>query len=222
MKRKLYIFGAQNFADISHYYFSEDSPYEVAGFTVDSAYMKEDSFKGLPVIAYEELRTRISPEDTDLFVAIGISQVNALRAQKFAEVQRDGFRLASFLSSRAHVTRDLVLEPNTMIMDYVAMHPQVKIGHDSIIWSSTRIAFKTCIGNHAWITSAIIGESSVIGDYSFVGLNATIAPFVHVGRQNLIGAAAVILKDTQDNEIYRGPRSRPSRASTQRARDIIR
>ena len=63
------------------------------------------------------------------------------------------------------------------------------------------------IGSHAWITAAVIGDSSSIGDYTCVGINATIAPFVRVGSHNLIGAAAVILRDTKDYEVYRGQRS---------------
>jgi acetyltransferase-like isoleucine patch superfamily enzyme len=107
-----------------------------------------------------------------------------------------------------------------MIMDHVKMHPWVRLGFDSIIWSTTRIALKVRIGDHAWITSAVIGDSSTIGDYSFVGINATIAPFVNVGRHNLIGAAAVILRDTRDYEVYKGPRSRPSPVSSLRVRNI--
>jgi len=218
--RKLYIFGTQNFAEISHYHFAGDSQYEVAGFTSDGAYLDRTSFKGLPVIAYEELRASVSPDDADLFVAIGVGKINTLRAQKVAQLQADGFRLASFVSSSASVPPDLVVGPNTMIMDHAILHPWVRVGFDAIIWSATRIALKARIGDHAWITSAVIGDSTTIGDYSFVGLNATIASFVTVGRHNLIGAGAVILKDTKDYEVYKGSRSRPSPVSSLRLRNI--
>ena len=222
MKRKLYIFGTQTFAELSHFYFHGDSDYEVAGFTVDAEYMKESIFLGLPVIPYEELRVRVAPAEADIFIAIGISKINQLRAKKFFQVQQDGYRLASFLSTRAHVSQDLLVQPNTMIMDHVAMHPQVQIGFDTIIWSNTRVALKAVIGNHVWVTAAVIGEKATIGDYTFIGINATIAPLVHVGSRNLIGAAAAILRDTQDNQIYRGPRCKPSPVSTLKALDLIR
>lgn len=220
MRKKLYIFGIQNFAEMSHYLFSEDSGYEIAGFTVDSAYLDRSSFKGLPVIAYEEFLKAVSPEEADVFVAVGVSKINTLRAQKVAQIQQDGYRLASYVSSSARVPKDLVVGPNTMIMDNVNIHPFVSIGHNTVIWSSSRIALKVRIGNHVWITSAVIGDSGSIGDYSFVGLNATVAPFVKMGSHNLIGAAAVILKDTKDYEVYKGPRSVPSRVSSLRIRNI--
>ena len=220
MGKKLYIFGLGNFAEMAHYLFTTDSGYQVAGFTVDAPYLDRDSFKGLPVLAYEELRERADRDAMELFVAVGVGKINTLRAQKVAQVTADGFRLASFVSSDARVPPGLVVRPNTMIMDQVNIHPMVEIGADTVIWSNSRIALKVRIGDHVWITSAVIGDSTTIGDYSFIGINATIAPFVHVGSHNLIGAAAVILRDTRDYEVYKGPRSTPSRVSSLRIQNI--
>ncbi len=220
MARRLYIFGAQNFAEMCHYFFSEDSGYEVAGFTVDAEYLVDTSFCGLPVIAYEELRKTVPPADADIFVAIGVARINTVRAERVARVRADGYTLASVLSTRAHVHRNLVLRPNTMVMDHVMIHPGVTIGANAVLWSNCGIALKARIGDHAWITSAVIGDSSTIGDYSFIGLNATIAPFVNVGSHNLIGAGAVITRDTKDYQVFRGPRSMPSAVSSLRVRNL--
>jgi sugar O-acyltransferase (sialic acid O-acetyltransferase NeuD family) len=220
MKKKLFIFGTQNFAEMCHYFFTEDSGYEVCGFTVDAAYLQGDSFKGLPVMAYEELRESPMREEAELFVAVGVGKINTLRAQKVEQVQSDGFRLASFVSSQARVPRGFVARPNTMIMDQVNIHPDVEIGSNTVVWSNSRIALKVRVGDHVWITSAVIGDSTVIGDYSFIGLNATIAPFVKVGSHNLIGAGALITQDTKDYEVYRGARSKPSKVSSLRIRNI--
>ena len=220
MKRKLWIFGTANFAEMAHHFFTTDSAYDVAGFTVDAAYMDGTSFKGLPVVAYEELPVGGRGGNADLFVAMGVAKINTLRAEKVAQVAAAGWRLASFVSSTASVPPGFTVGPNTMVMDHVNIHPMVTVGSDTVIWSSSRIALKVAIGDHVWITSAVIGDSSVIGDYSFIGINATIAPFVRVGSHNLIGAAAVITHDTKDYEVYRGPKSKPSPVSSLRIRNI--
>jgi sugar O-acyltransferase (sialic acid O-acetyltransferase NeuD family) len=220
VKKKLVIFGVGNFAEMAHYLFTTDSDYEVTGFTVDAAYLDRSAFKGVPVIAYEELRASANRAAQDLFVAVGVGKINTLRAQKVAQVDADGFHMASFVSTSARVAPDLVVHPNTMIMDQVNIHPQVTIGSDTVIWSNSRIALKVAIGSHVWITSAVVGDSTTIGDYSFVGLNATVAPFVRVGSHNLIGAGAVILRNTKDYEVYKGSRSMPSKVSSLRIRNI--
>lgn len=214
--KRLVIFGIQAFAEIAHYYYSHDSGYSVSGFTVDAPYLKEATFKGLPVMAFQEVEKQFPPTECDMFVAIGIHRVNRLRAAKVAEAEAKGYQLASFVSSRADVAPDLVVRPNTMIMERAGIQPFVKIGRNTVIWSATRIGFHTRIGSHCWIVCPIFGESVTVGDYSFVGLNATIAPHVSIGESNVIGAGALILKDTQDFEVFRGHPSRPSRVPSSR------
>ncbi len=214
--KKLVIFGAKGFAEIAHYFFTHDSAYAVSAFTVDAPYVKEATFKGLPVVAFEEVEKHFPPGDHGMFVALGIQGVNTLRAAKVAEAEAKGYRLASFVSSKASVNSDLVVRPNTMIMECVWIHPFVEIGRDTIIWSASRIGFHTRIGDHCWIVSPIFGESVTVGDYSFIGLDATIAPHVSIGKSNIIGAGALILKDTKDFEVYKGHPSTAARAPSTR------
>lgn len=216
--KRLVIFGARAFAEIAHYYFTHDSGYSVAAFTVDGSYLKEATFKGLPVVAFEEVERQCPPGEYDMFVAIGIHGVNRLRAAKVAEAEAKGYQLACFVSSRADVAPDLAVRPNTMVMERAGIQPFVEIGCNTVIWSATRIGFHTRIGDHCWIVCPIFGESVTVGDYSFIGLNATIAPHVSIGKSNVIGAGALVLKDTQDFEVYTGHPSTPSRVPSNRLR----
>lgn len=214
--RKLVIFGAGAFAEIAHHYFTHDSAYDVAGFTVDREYLRESGFHGLPVVPFDEVPGHFPPAEHDLFVALGIGGVNRKRAAKVAEAERLGYALASFCSTRADVPAGLVLRPNTMIMERAGIQPYVEIGRDCIVWSATRIGFRTRIGDHCWMVSAICGESVTLGEGTFVGLNATVAPGITVGSHSIIGAGALILRDVADDSVCRGQESRPSRVPASR------
>jgi len=214
--RKLVVFGAGAFAEIAHYYFTHDSPYDVAGFTVDREYLAESRFQGLPLVPFDEVTSHFPPAGYDMFVALGIGGVNRIRAAKVDEAERLGYRLASFVSTRADVPAGLVVRPNTMIMERAGIQPFVEIGRDCIVWSTTRIGFRTRIGDHCWIVSAIFGESVTVGEGTFVGLNATVAPCLSVGAHTIIGAGALILRDTAEDTVYRGQESRPSRVPASR------
>jgi len=219
-KPPLYIFGLGNFAEMAHHLFAHESAYDVRGFVVDGAYLDRPEFRGLPAMAWEDFSVRHDPADVELFVAIGVGRINMLRAEKVDLLCRAGWRLAHFVSPSASVCADLEVGPNTMIMDFVNVHPMVTIGQDTVIWSNSRIALKTRIGAHVWITSAVVGESAIIGDCSFIGLNATVAPHVKMGSHNLIGAATLISHDTTDYAVYRAPRSRASKVSSLQLRDL--
>jgi len=214
------IFGTRNFAEIAHYYFTHDSPHRVAAFTVDGQYVESATFAGLPVVPFEELPQRFPPSDFGMFVAVGHQQLNGQREAKVAAAEQAGYRLASFISSKADVPPEFQLQPNTMIMERATLQPFVRVGRDSIIWSTTRIGFHTQIGDHCWVVCALFGESCAVGDNSFIGLNATIAPGTRIGRGNIIGAGALITKDTKDYEIYRGEASEASRVPSTRMRRI--
>jgi sugar O-acyltransferase (sialic acid O-acetyltransferase NeuD family) len=214
--KPLIIFGIQNFADMAHYLFSTDSDYEVIGFTVDREFAGEPRHMGLPVYAYEDLPTLHPPGSVDLFVAIGIKQLNQAREQKVAQVRRDGYRLASYISSASHPANDLEVGPNTMIMENVILHPFIEIGDNVVIWSNSRIALKTKVEENCWITSAVIGESCVIGKNCFVGLNVIISPGLTIGAYNILGAGALITSNTGDYEVYKGVKSVRSKISSKR------
>ena len=217
---RIVLFGAGAFAEIAHYYFTHDSNFRVAGFVVDAKYLVERTFKGLPVVALDEAEEAFPASDFGMFVALGIRGVNRVRAEKMTEVTSRGYRLVSFLSSKADVGADLELRPNTMIMERAGIQPFVQIGKGVIVWSASRVGFRSRIDDHCWVTSPILGESVVLGERTFVGLNATIAPFVSVGKSNVIGAGALILHHTKDDEVYPGGASVPSRVPSHRLKNF--
>lgn len=209
--RKLVIFGLKNLAEIVHYYFTHDSDWTTVAFTVDAAYLRESTFQGLPVVPFEEVEQHYPPQEYSMFVAIGIGQLNTQRAAKVAQAQAKGYRLASFVSSRAICPPELHVGPNTMIMEKAHVMPFVTIGPDTVIWNGTILGFHSRIGAHCWLTAPILGETVTVGDYTFIGLNATVAPYVSVGKNNIIGAGALIMKDTKDDEVYAGHVSTPAK-----------
>lgn len=219
--KQLVIFGTGSFALLSRYYFTNDSEYTVAGFTVDGQYQRETTFEGLPVVPFEEVERHYPPSEFDMFVAVGIRDINRFRARKVEEAEGKGYRLASYLSSRAVAPKGLVLAANTMVMETSVVHPHATIGRNAIIWPATGVTLHDRIGDHCWIVSVKIGESVTIGDYTFVGIGAVIAPFLTIGKRNLIGAGAVIVGDTQDSEVYRGAASKPSRVPSERAARLL-
>src|SRR5450756_1811317 len=106
MKTHLVIFGAGDIAQLAHFYFSTDSKYEIVAFTVDSVYLTVNTFCGLPVVAFEEITAHYSPDKYELFIALSYSKLNAIRKEKYLVAKEMGYRLASFIISRATVLNE--------------------------------------------------------------------------------------------------------------------
>src|ERR1700722_14791927 len=111
----LLIFGAGDIAELAHFYFERDSSHRPVGFVVDGAYLKENSFKGLPVAAFEEVATAFPPEEFQAFVALSYAQINALRATKCAAMEEAGYALVSYVSSRTTIFEGFKPGPNAFI-----------------------------------------------------------------------------------------------------------
>lgn len=210
---KIIILGDKQFAELAYYQFKSESNFDVVSFAVDEAYLDKTHFLGLPVVAYERLAEIYDKQAVSIFIAIGISQCNQLRAKKVNQVKEDGYRIASFVSSKASVLGPLSIGENVMVMEGCLIHPGVSIGDNSIVWSGSRIAMHTEIGKHCWITSATIGERCKIGNNTFIGLNATINPNVCIAEFNVIDSGAVMGHDTLPEQVYRGYRSKLSKIS---------
>ena len=51
---KVVLFGILDTAELAHYYLEHDSEHEVVAFTVNREYIQKPSFRGLPLVAFEE------------------------------------------------------------------------------------------------------------------------------------------------------------------------
>jgi len=204
--KKLVIFGQQNFAELAHYYFKYDSRYSVHAFVVDAEYLREPTHDGLPVVTTAQLPTEFPPDQYEVFVAIGIGQVNRLRAAKLAELGALGYTAASYVSSKAIVAHGVEIRPNTMIMDQSVVQPKVCIGQNCILFPGSEIGYRAWLGEHCWLVAATVAEAVRLGPYCFVGVQATIAPGLSLGEGCIVGAGAVVLNDAGDHTVFRAAR----------------
>ena len=218
--RDLVIFGASAFAEIAHYYFTHDSPHSVTAFSVDGDHLEESRLAGLPVVPFEDLREHFPPSRYAVFVAIGMARVNAARREKFEAACAMGYELTSYVSSRAMLWPDFVSSPNMFVTGGTRIQPFVRIGKNVVLWNAG-VGHHTTIGDHCLLSSCIVSGGVTVGESAFIGVGATIREGVRIGRRCVIGAGALILRDTQDNEVYQGRSSRPSAVPSDRLGSLL-
>jgi sugar O-acyltransferase (sialic acid O-acetyltransferase NeuD family) len=199
----LVIFGAGDIARLAHYYFTRDSPHTVAAFTVDRAYLTGDRFLDLPIAPLDEMLERYPPDRFRMFVALSYAKMNAVRAEKYAEVKALGYGLVSYVSSRCSFLTDHPVGDNCFILEDNTIQPFAKIGNDVTLWSGNHIGHDSTIEDHCFITShVVVSGNVVVGARSFIGVNATLRNSITVAPQTLIGAGAVIMEHTVEKGVY--------------------
>jgi sugar O-acyltransferase (sialic acid O-acetyltransferase NeuD family) len=199
LKQQIVIFGAGEIAELAYFYFANDSEFDVAGFTVDKEYVKESSFRGRALVAFEEVAKAFPPTQFGFFVAVSYAKLNGLRSEKAAAARSKGYRLVSYLSSRATVFPGFELKDNCFILEDNTIQPFARVGSNVTLWSGNHIGHHSVIEDDVFIASHVVVSGGVrIGQGSFVGVNATLRDHVAIGRKCVIGAGALVLEDQPD------------------------
>lgn len=203
---KVIIFGLQDFAELAHYYLQSDSPHEVVAFCVHQAYLPEEkSFKGLPVVAFEEVEALYPPGQFSFFAPMAPKKMNTVRQQVYEEILQKGYQMISYISSRATVLNDGAIGDNCFILEDNTIQPFTSIGNNVVLWSGNHIGHHSRIGHHVQITShVVVSGHCVIEDNVFIGVNATIRDGITLAEGSLIGMGAVVGKPTMPWSVYTG------------------
>ena len=205
---KLIIFGAGDIARLAHYYFTRDSEHEVVAFTVDQKYKESDTFLDLPLVAFEDLAQDFPPAEFKMFVALSYAKMNRIREEKYRSAKERGYELVSYVSSRCSFLTDHPIGDNCFILEDNTIQPFVKIGNNVTLWSGNHIGHDAVIEDHCFIASHIVVSGYVrIGNNCFIGVNATLRNSITIAPETLIGAGAVIMKDTVAKGVYLAPRA---------------
>jgi sugar O-acyltransferase (sialic acid O-acetyltransferase NeuD family) len=213
--RKLIIVGDSAFAEIAYEYFTHDSDYEVVAFSVESDYLKKTELFGLPVAAFESLSELFNPAEHYVYVATVYTQLNRLRARLSQEAKQKGFRLASYISSRAFVWSNVALGEHCFIFEDNTVQPFVKVGNNVVMWSGNHIGHHSTIRDNCFISSHVVISGFVdVGENCFLGVNATIVNDVTIGKDCWVGPACIIVRDTAAGTFFKPAKSETGRAST--------
>ena len=206
---KLVIFGAGVIARMAHYYFTRDSEHDVVAFTVDQQYRPSDTFLDLPLLPFEEITNSYSPAEYKMFVGLGYAKMNKAREEKYHQAKAKGYELVSYVSSRCSFLTDHPVGDNCFILEDNTIQPFVKIGNNVTLWSGNHVGHDAVIEDHCFLTShVVVSGFTRIGHHSFLGVNATLRNDITIAPETLIGAGAIIMKDTVEQGVYLPERAR--------------
>jgi sugar O-acyltransferase (sialic acid O-acetyltransferase NeuD family) len=201
---KVVVFGVSQWAELAHFYLTHDSPHEVVAFTLDRDFIQDSSYKNLPVVPFDEVERHYPTDEFSMFIPMSFKKMNHVRADKYNDARKKGYELISYVSSKATTFPGFECGDNCFILEDNTIQPFVRIGNNVVLWSGNHIGHSTEIRDHVMVTShVVISGCCTIGEYSFLGVNATVRDETVIAPETLIGMGAVILKDTSEFEVYK-------------------
>lgn len=216
-RKKLVIVGDSAFAEIAREYFNWDSDYQVVAHAVEQAYLKREALHGLPVVPFESLERHFSPADHAVYVAVTYTQLNRLRARLAHSAKEKGYALASYVSSRAFVWRNVRLGEHVFVFEDNTVQPFTELGNNVVLWSGNHIGHHSVVRDNVFISShVVISGFCDIGANSFLGVNATVANNITIGADNWLGPGTTIMKDTAPGELFKSDQAVAASVSANR------
>ena len=219
--QQIIVFGTGEIAELADFYFTHDSKFEVVGFTVDSAYIKQAEFRSRPVLPFEQINEQFSPERYGMFVAVSYAKLNAVRTEKVAAARAKGYRLVSYLSSRATIFPGFEPKENCFILEDNTIQPFANVGANVTLWSGNHIGHHSLLEDDVFLASQVVVSGGVrIGQGSFVGVNVTIRDHVTIGKKSVLGAGALVLEDQPDFSVVAPRGTERSQVPSTRLRNL--
>ncbi|MBT8273846.1 MAG: acetyltransferase [Bacteroidia bacterium] len=209
------IFGINDFAELAHYYLENDSDHSVTAFCVHEQYLPENTeFKGLPVVAFENVDSIYSPSNYSFFAPMSPSKMNSLRQKVYEAAKQKGYNFISYISSKATLFDNQIGE-NCFILEDNTIQPFTSIGNNVVLWSGNHIGHHCVIKDHVMFTShVVLSGHCVVESNCFFGVNATIRDGLTIAEGSLIAMAASITQDTEPWSAYVGnPQKKLSKPS---------
>ena len=198
------VFGAGDSAQLTKFYFERFSEHRVVGFAVDADRLDAATFEGLPLVAWEDLERRFPPDAVRLFAPIGYAKLNAVRKERFEDGRARGYRFVSFIDPHASYYGTPVGE-NCMILEASYVHPFSEIGDDVMFWGGV-VAHHARVGDHCFLTRAIVMASSSLGERTFISFS-DVLDHVTIGEACVVARRAYVTEDLPAHSVVIGPPS---------------
>lgn len=201
---KVVVFGTLDTAELAHFYLESDSLHQVVAFSIHADYLRQDSFCGLPVVAFEEVERHYPPDDFRFFAPMTGRRMNTLREKIYLQAKAKGYSFISYVSSKAAVFGNPIGE-NCFILENNVIQPFARIGNNIVLWSGNHIGHHAHIKDHVFFTShVVLSGHCVVEPYCVFGGNSTTKGSLHIAEGTLLTMASYLTRDTEPWGIYRG------------------
>jgi sugar O-acyltransferase (sialic acid O-acetyltransferase NeuD family) len=203
--KPLLIFGATDLASVLAFYLRHESERRVAAFVVDRAYLKAESFEGLPLVAFEDAPDHFRPQDYEIILPLGWTGMNAFRRERIERARQMGYAIGRFISPAARVAPGALPGENSCVGEGAILGPFCELGANLQIRSGVVLSHHVTVGDDCFLGArAVAGGRVRVGQRCVIGLGAVLRSGVRIADRCFIGAGAVVVADTEPEGVYVG------------------
>lgn len=144
-------------------------------------------------------------DKAEFIITVGFIKNPAIRIRIYNKIKEVGGRLATIVSSTAHVSRYATLGEGTVVMHQAVVNAGAQVGANCIINTFCNIEHDAEIGDQCHIsTGTMVNGDCKVGERAFIGSQSVLANSITVGDDIIIGAGSVVRKSISEKGVYAG------------------
>ncbi|WP_422909282.1 acetyltransferase [Pseudomonas sp. MAC6] len=213
--KKIFLAGNAITAEILSSYLSQDMRYEVVGFTTDDEFAAQGTVSGYRTVAFSKVQGVFSPDTHSVIMAMGYNDLNRARESMFVRLKALGYDVETYTHPDARIYTDHPVGEGSVVLPGAIIEPSACVGANCIVWSNVTLAHHCRVDDHCWVAAgAVVSGQAKVQRNTFLGVNCTVVNAVTVGEFNVIGAGAMISRDTKPHSVYLARSAEPFRYSS--------
>ena len=106
--------------------------------------------------------------------------------------------------------------PFVVVREVGGIEPYARVGAHTRVWSNVTLAHHSSVEDHCWVAAGTVisGQARVLRN-TFLGVGCTVVNSVTVGEFNVVGAGALISRDTKPHSVHLARSAEPFRYSSE-------
>jgi len=196
--RKAVIIGAGTQGQVYFSYLKE-AGVNIIGFMDDNPDLEGEEVLGVPVLGkykdlfLEEFKKKID----DVYCPIGN---NAIRQEYLSTLKKEGYGIPGFLHHTVSIAPDVTIGEAVYMLAGNIVMPHTTIGNYIMINMDSTIAHHVTLDDGVFMSSGVnIGALMHVKENAYIGMGVTAMTGVkEIGKDTLIGAGTVIIRDVPD------------------------
>ncbi len=171
----------------------------IIGFIDDNPELIKQKVIGIPVIGkYEDLFLHeFKKKIQDVYCPIGN---NTVRVNYLSTLKKEGYNIPGFIHHTVSIAPDVSIGEAVYMLAGNIVMPHTVIGNYIMINMDSTIAHHVTLEDGVFMSSGVnIGALIHVKEKAYIGMGVTVMTGVkEIGRETLLGAGTVIIKDVPD------------------------
>lgn len=195
MREKAIIVGAGTYGQVYAEYLKDD--YQIIGFIDDDLSLRDTEINNIKILGDFEYLLKNIDKSVNIFIPIGN---NTVRCNLLKKAMQSGFNTPSYIHPTCNIHESVMIGKCVYILPNSNIMPLTQLKDFVLISMGVNIAHHTVIEEGCFFSQGSnIGANIHFEKNVFCGIASTVMTGVNeVGKNSLIGAGAVIIKDVPD------------------------